>query len=533
MKIPDLDKQSMEDLKKLIYGLLEEVARLKEENKGLRDELNRWKKLKGRPNIKPSVASKPSGMEEGTNAKKKRRRKKSQRRGRRPIEYEDRIISLPLEGIPAGSVFKGYAPFHVQDLVIKVHATRYLRAQWETPEGRTILAPLPGHITDHFGAELKRFILFQYHGGQTTIPRLVQMLSDIGLPISKRQVVRILIDDRLSLRDEALDVLRAGLQSSPWVAADDTGARHKGHNGYCTIINNDSFAFYATTDTKSRLNFLTLLQAGETRYVLNKAAFDYMRRRKLHRDIIRRLKSHSARTFTDIKLWQKHLKGLGILNLKGTPEPQLVVTEGALWGSVVAQGFLKGSVILSDDAGQFNIGIHALCWVHAERLVYKLNAFTTKDQKAQEKVRKDIWALYRTLKVYRKNPKIYDKAKLAKRFDGIFQKTTGFDILDGLLTRLYANKEELLRVLDYPIIPLHNNGSENDARLEATRRKVSAGTRSDKGRDARNTHLSLMRTCLKQDITYWDFLGNRFQIPGAPYIPYLPALVAAHHAQPP
>jgi hypothetical protein len=328
-------------------------------------------------------------------------------------------------------------------------------------------------------------------------------------------------------------MLRAGLQSSAWIAADDTGARHKGHNGYCTIINNDGFAFYATTQSKSRLNFLTLLQAGQSRYVLNKAAFDYMRRRKLHKTIIKRLRAHSARSFADAVLWQKHLKSLGILDLKGTPEPRLVVTEGALWGSLSAQGFLKGAVILSDDAGQFNIGIHALCWVHAERLVYKLDAFATTDRKAQEKVRKDIWALYRTLKAYRKNPEKYDKAKLAKRFDGIFKQTTGFEALDGLLIRLYANKEELLRVLDHPIIPLHNNGSENDARLEATRRKVSAGTRSDKGRDARNTHLSLMRTCLKQDITYWDFLGDRFQVPGAPHVPYLPALVAAHHAQSP
>jgi hypothetical protein len=26
--------------------------------------------------------------------------------------------------------------------------------------------------------------------------------------------------------------------------------------------------------------------------------------------------------------------------------------------------------VLSDDAGQFAVGLHALCWVHAERLVH-------------------------------------------------------------------------------------------------------------------------------------------------------------------
>jgi hypothetical protein len=44
-----------------------------------------------------------------------------------------------------------------------------------------------------------------------------------------------------------------------------------------------------------------------------------------------------------------------------------IATEGALWGSIHAHGFLQDAVVLSDDAGQFDIGQHALCWVHAER----------------------------------------------------------------------------------------------------------------------------------------------------------------------
>ena len=47
-----------------------------------------------------------------------------------------------------------------------------------------------------------------------------------------------------------------------------------------------------------------------------------------------------------------------------------------MWGSVKAHGLLADTVIVSDDAGQFNIGQHGLCWVHAERLVHKLDTFT-------------------------------------------------------------------------------------------------------------------------------------------------------------
>jgi hypothetical protein len=36
----------------------------------------------------------------------------------------------------------------------------------------------------------------------------------------------------------------------------------------------------------------------------------------------------------------------------------MVATEAALWGSVKAHGFLPDTVIVSDDAGQFNVGQH-------------------------------------------------------------------------------------------------------------------------------------------------------------------------------
>jgi hypothetical protein len=139
----------------------------------------------------------------------------------------------------------------------------------------------------------------------------------------------------------------------------------------------------------------------------------------------------------------------------------MVATEGALWGSIKGHGFLPDTVIVSDDAGQFNVGQHGLCWVHAERLVHKLDTFTDEQRKAQACIRELIWSFYRDLKVYRQNPSRQRKASLRARFDRIFARKTGFVTLDRLLTRLHANKPELLMVLDRPEIPLHTNGSES------------------------------------------------------------------------
>jgi hypothetical protein len=56
-------------------------------------------------------------------------------------------------------------------------------------------------------------------------------------------------------------------------------------------------------------------------------------------------------------------------------------------------------VILSDDAGQFALDRHALCWVHAERLVHKLDTFTDRQHAAQQLVRALIWFSDRALSV--------------------------------------------------------------------------------------------------------------------------------------
>src|SRR5664279_2551932 len=121
----------------------------------------------------------------------------------------------------------------------------------------------------------------QYHQGQSTLPRLTALLQSIGVSISKRQLQRLLTDKQESFVAEAQDVLRAGLETSPFVSVDDTGARHKGKNGFCTQIGNDWFTWFGTRSSKSRLNFLDLLRAGHTDYVLNNAAYGYMRRHDL------------------------------------------------------------------------------------------------------------------------------------------------------------------------------------------------------------------------------------------------------------
>src|SRR5918997_1816153 len=192
----DLDALSPTELKALIIELLGKVTALEQTVAAQRAEIARLKGLKGRPTLKPS------GMEEASEPKPP-----SLRKGRRGpvtprVAVEDQVIAATAA---PGSRFKGYADFLVQDLVLRARCIRYRRELWLTPDGQLVGAD------GHFGPELRRFVLAQYHQGQVTLPRLVAQLRAIGLAISTRQVMRLLIQSQQRFLDEAHDVLRAGL----------------------------------------------------------------------------------------------------------------------------------------------------------------------------------------------------------------------------------------------------------------------------------------------------------------------------------
>src|ERR671929_2146930 len=208
----DLDALSPTELKALVVRLLGKLAALEQTVAAQRAEIARLKGLKGRP------ALKPSGMEEASEPKPP-----SPPKGRRGpvtprVAVEDQVIEAT---VPPGSRFKGYADFVVQDLVLRIRCIRYRRERWLTPDGQLVVAPLPGGVEGHFGPELRRFVLAQYHQGQTTVPRLVAQLRALGIAISKRQVVRLLIQGQQHFLDESRDVLCAGLESARWITVDD------------------------------------------------------------------------------------------------------------------------------------------------------------------------------------------------------------------------------------------------------------------------------------------------------------------------
>ena len=536
---PDsLERLSHVDLIGVVRELIGEVGRLRAENEKLgvaltqlkaehqavKDELARLKKLPPRPPQKPSGMDKATERGGSGGDKSPAGEKSSRRRGSQLDKLTIGATIVVRAKAPAGSRHKGYEDIVVQELSLSPQVTLYRRERWETPEGLRIIAELDGGIVGGYGPNLHRFVLALHFSGQVTCERIVALLTGMGVRISKRQVVRLLTVKLETFRAEDAAVLKAGLGGA-YVTVDDTGARHAGKSGYTTQIGSDTFTVFRTGPSKSRQAFLSRLCGSAAFYVINDAALGYMKGRQLPQAVIDKFADHEERLFSSSEAWERHLQALGLTDLKVAPDPVLIASEGALWGAIRHQGLLADTVIVSDDAGQFRVGVHALCWVHAERLVHKLLPANDKQRNAIEVAKRMIWWFYRSLKEYKLAPSPQQAQVLSARFDRIFKRgATGYVMLDRLLRRLFRHKDALLRVLERPEIPLNTNASENDIRAFVTKRKISGGTVSNNGRDACDIMLGLAKTCIKLKLSFYEFLGARLGMPGTA-IPPLAELI--------
>ena len=525
--------EALENKNQVIEEINEENKKLKEEIQLLKNEIAELKKAPRRPKIKANIKpqnSKNSQTDLNPPEKRPGSAKKSKQ-----LEIHETKVLRP-ENIPEGSTLKRTRSYEVQDLRIVVHNTRYLLEEWETPDGEILSAQKPKNESqNHFGNELCAFILDQHHQCQVTQPLLYEQLREFGIDISEGQLNNILTENNHLFHQEKNEILQSALKVSSYIQVDDTGARHDGKNGYCTQIGNEFFAWFQSTENKSRINFLEILNSVYTNagYLLNERAFEYMLVNGLPKISLEKLKNslstlplcNSNVIPIDIHLNSKPSEQ-GIKNHFLTKESWLdwlkkqnivnkthikIATEAVLLAGALKGGLNEDLVILSDDAGQFNIPflIHALCWIHEERHIKKLIPTTESYRKKKKKTLEDFWNLYRTIKEYKKNPTLEFRISIQNSFDELFKRKTGYVLLDLVLQRALIKKKELLVVLERPDIPLHNNGSETDIREYVKRKKVSGGTRSLSGQQSRDTFASVKKTCRKLGLSFYTYLKDR------------------------
>jgi len=411
----------------LVSSLTKELFERNKKVEELEAELRRLKKQPKKPKIgaskldedKPKKARKKTGKRAGSEKKKKKKDL--------PIDRTERVEA---DSVPAGWKLIGFKPYIVQDILVERDTVKYEREIWQSPDGKQrMVAGLPAHLEGRtFGPTIRGYIINLYNSCHVTQPLIWQHLQDIGVDISKGQVNFILNGDKANkvFGEELLEVVKQGMAQADEIRTDDTSARHKGNNGFCNCINTDLFTYFKTTDSKSRVNFLKILQLDNPGYELNEVSLSYYKDYGLvpkYLDVLEQargliLKSDEALAafFTEKNISAAYAKR--------------IITEGLLIGYLVGGGFDKGQFIHADDAGQFKIFNHSLCWKHAERPLKKVVIRNDLHQAQWDNKMDEFWQLYQDLKEYKSVSSMAQKrrkAKLEQRFDKLCESVENFE----------------------------------------------------------------------------------------------------------
>jgi hypothetical protein len=491
-----------------------EIRELREENQKLRDENNRLKGEQGKPEIK---SNKQKGFKSNHSSEKERHTPKKHTKSSKNQNIKvDRIsiVDYPASELPADAQFKGYEEVIIQDIALKTDNVLFRKQKYYSPsQGKTYLASLPPGYDGEFGPGIKALVLSLYYGGNMTQGKLLEFLENIGISMSAGYLSNLLIKNLEDFEAEYNQVYTSGLESSSWQHIDQTSARVKGVNQTTNVICNPFYTVYSTTAKKDRLSVIGVLQnRQELEYVLNGLTYELLTSfnvpTKWHNQI-KLLPQETVLSELEFNsLLDKYLSKLA-------DQHRTRVLEAAAISFYHQQSQIPlVEFLVCDDAPQFKLITDnlALCWVHEARHYKKLSPFVGFYQQTLDKFLGEFWDYYRELVAYRDSPSPDTKLELKSKFWKLFGTETGYKQLDERKKLTAAKESELLLVLSYPELPLHNNPAELAARTMVQRRKISYATQTSEGTKAWDIFMSLVATTRKLGISFFDYIHDRISL---------------------
>ncbi len=456
-----------------IEAVVSDLNKMQEDNQQLRDEIARLKGEQGKPNIKPNRPDErdDDDDDDGDNDESRNDRKtdslsehnskldsdsdseKQTTRSERITVDRTEHVKLDREQLPPDVEHRGYREVVIQNIVFKTDTVCYrLERFYSESEDKFYEAALPEALKkQRYGSELQAFVIMLYFKLRVPEEKIAELLQSTGIVISGGQISNILIKKHLTtFAEERKEILEAGLKTTSHQHIDDTGARVNGVNHYFSTICNAYYSSFFTHQHKDHDTIAKLLSSLDEPLT----ADNNVKQRRLHDHI---------------------------------------------------------PILICDDAPQFHnqTEYRGLCWVHEERHFKKLRPYFKAHQKLVDEFRSDIWDYFDRLKAYKKAPTDELKQKLSTDFDNLFSQVTGYDELDHRIVLTLKKKKELLLVLYFPEIPLENNEAERALREYVIKRKISNGTRTDDGTKAWEVFLSLVDTCRKNSVNFYDYLCDR------------------------
>lgn len=514
-----LEKKIVELASTAIDGRIK-IAELEEKNRQQEDEIRRLKGEKPKPDIKPVTTKE-------LNPPPKKKHKKKFRKV--TLEIDEEIeLDADEEDLPSDAKFIGKRTIIIQEMTIKRRNIQFtINRYWSDELGKVIEGKIPDEFKgSEFGPTLRSFIIYQYYKNRVPHKKIIDMLADWGIEISKGTVCNILNDCSDVFSEDIKSARDAAIKKCSQVHIDETGAKYNGIRGYTFSVSNKFYTSYTTGFEKNRWFSVGALFGGDQCFLISRDAVSFIAKKLKKPKITNYLSNLEGEKFysrTELeKLLEEEI-------FKAINKKQLDIVRTACAVGAI-RSHLAGSPIkflISDDAPNFVdlIKNHQLCWVHEIRKYKLCEVFMRIESGTLENLIKQWRALYKLMKRFKNNQTRELRMKVRAEFDRICNIVTLVKPLDEQLARTKANKKELLLFLKYPQLPLHNNMAEIDIRERVIKRKISMQNRSLEGMRAWDLMLSLVSTCRKIKISFWKYLEDRISMKES--IPYLGKIITS------
>jgi hypothetical protein len=495
------------------------VAELEEKVRLLEDENRRLKGEKPKPEIKPINTSDLNPPH------KKKRGKKLKKEN---LEIDEKIeVDVDKEDLPKDANFIGRRTIIIQEMIIKRRNIEFtINRYWSAELGKVIEGKVPEEFKgSEFGPQLRSFILYQFYKNRVPHQKIIEMLSDWGIEISKGTVCNILNNStNEAFKEDLISARNAALKKCTQAHIDDTGAKVNGIKAYTFGVSNKYFTSYTTGFEKNRWAGAGALLGGNQGFLISQDTISFIAK-KLKKPPITiffsKLKSETIYTREELeKLFEDP-----VFKIITKKQIDIVRTACAIGATRSKTALAPVKFLISDDAPNFVdlVKNHQLCWVHEIRKYKLCEVYKRIESETLEKLLKQWRAFYKLMKRFKNNQTRELRMKVRAEFDRICSIQTLVKPLDQQLSRTKANRKELLLFLKYPQLPLHNNMAEIDIRERVIKRKISMQNRSLEGMQAWDLMLSLASTCRKLKLSFWNYLEDRVSMRES--IPYLGKII--------
>lgn len=529
--LPQIEDEALRQQFMVLVNWLEkalaENRELKEEIAALKDELTRLKGGQGRPPLSggKNKAKNDDPLAEFKNRKPPTSASPARDRSRKDSKNAklviDRIETLKLDKaeLPPDAVFKGYEEVVVQDVKFEATTILFRRAKYYSAEqSMSYTARLPTGYEGQFGPGVRAWVLQLYYAANLSQPKLLEFLHTIGLKVSAGQLSHWLIHDQEVFHQEKAELVRAGLESTPYQHLDSTATGLFGQTYQCHILCNPLYTAYTTLSGKDRYSLLKVLLGDEPlRYRLTSQVLDQLSEAGVAaktRAVLSLLPQQQEWSEVELDQWlAQHLPGL-----RASPT-KLLKELMALASYQHREDYPRIQLLVTDDAPQFE-GLtkeRALCWLHEIRHYKKLHPQIGYTRKRYAEFLDKLWQLYKRILRYQEAPSSLEAERIRERFDTLFKTPTGYEQLDERKQVTWAKKEQLLAVLSHPEVLLHNNPAELGARQRVRKRDVSLQACRAVGLRAWDTFGSLVESAKKLGVNcyayFYDRISGNYALP--------------------